>query len=324
MWRTGVVPEERRRTERFSAADERGGPGMAEVSPRRTAGTVGAIAPLADGTPSPFRVSIVVPTRNSARTIASCLSSIRAQIDLDGSPFPVELIVVDNHSTDGTAEVAGRLAHRVVTTGPERSAQRNAGANAAAASVIAFIDSDHVLDPLVAAEAVAALDADPAAGVVVIPEHSFGEGFWAECKVLEKRLTEGDGRSEAGRFYRRAALCRAGGFDESLTSAEDWELHDRVAAAGWAVARTGAGIRHDEGRLTLRTTFAKKRYYGRWFRYYHTLPWARTAAFDPRRLLTRPTLLLRRPALAAGLVVLKAVEAAGVYLGLRAAGRSAG
>jgi glycosyltransferase involved in cell wall biosynthesis len=295
---------------------------MGQATPARANNTAGAIGPSASPD-APQRVSVVVPTRNSARTLTACLASIRAQVDEDGSPFPLELVVVDNHSDDDTAAIAARFADVVIVAGPERSAQRNAGANAAVAAVIAFIDSDQTLDPFVAVQASAALDASPTAGLAIIPEHSFGEGFWAHCKTLEKSLTEGDPRTEAGRFFRRAALEQVGGFDEALNSAEDWELHDRVEGHGWGVVRTVAGIRHDEGRLTLRTTFRKKRYYGRWFAQYAALEWARTAAFDPRRLLRRPTALLRRPGLAAGLVVLKAIEAVGVYAGIRAAARAA-
>ena len=63
-------------------------------------------------------VSFVVPTRNSARTITACVNSLRAQAYPD-----VEIVVVDNESTDGTADRA-RLAGAdlVVIAGPERCA----------------------------------------------------------------------------------------------------------------------------------------------------------------------------------------------------------
>jgi glycosyltransferase involved in cell wall biosynthesis len=64
-------------------------------------------------------VSVVVTTRNEEKNIGKCLHSIRAQ-----SWTAIEAIVVDNHSTDATLEISTRLAYRVATKGPERSAQR--------------------------------------------------------------------------------------------------------------------------------------------------------------------------------------------------------
>ena len=67
-------------------------------------------------------VSVVVPTRNAGRTVETCLRSIRAQT------WPaLELIVVDNGSTDATWAVARRHADLALRGGPERSAQRNQG-----------------------------------------------------------------------------------------------------------------------------------------------------------------------------------------------------
>jgi glycosyltransferase involved in cell wall biosynthesis len=272
--------------------------------------------------PAAPAVTVVVPTRNSARTLEACLRSIRGQLDALGRPFPLELIVVDNHSTDGTAEIAARLAHRLVVAGPERSAQRNLGAATGSGPLVAFIDSDQILEPHVVSEAAAALDADREVGVVVVPERSFGEGFWVRCRSLERRVGDGDRRTEAGRIYRRHALRALGGFDEQLTGPEDWELHDRMVAAGWRVARTTSLVHHDEGHITLRATFTKKRYYGRWLGRYRQLPWARSTAFDPRRLALRPAVLATHPLTAAGLAVLKAVEAGGALCGARAAARA--
>lgn len=267
--------------------------------------------------PTP-QVTVVVPTRNSGRTLDACLRSIRAQRHADGTPVPLELVVVDNHSTDATAEVARRLADRVIVAGPERSAQRNLGAAAGHAPYVAFVDSDQVLEAHVVSEAVAVLDGATDVGVVVVPETCFGDGFWVRCRRLERRASLGDERTEAGRVYRRHALDTLGGFDERLTGPEDWELHDRTVAAGWHVGRTSARIHHDEGRVTLRSTFAKKRYYGRWLGPYRQLPWARATLFSPRRVVADPAALLRRPVTAGGLIVLKAVEATGAALGARA------
>ena len=94
-----------------------------------------------------MRVSLIVPTRNSARTLAACLESCSNQTHED-----VEVIVVDNSSTDGTVEIAHELADLVLDQKPERSAQRNRGAAESTGDIVVFIDSDMVLEPTVVAD----------------------------------------------------------------------------------------------------------------------------------------------------------------------------
>ena len=100
-------------------------------------------------------VSFIVPTKNAARTIEACLESLGAQ-----THGRTEVIVVDNFSTDGTREIAELHADITVSSGPERSAQRNHGAALSRGNVLVFIDADMVLEPQVATECVAAFDAD--------------------------------------------------------------------------------------------------------------------------------------------------------------------
>lgn len=260
-------------------------------------------------------VTVVVPTRNAGRTIDACLRSVRAQA-ADG----VELVVVDNHSTDATAAIAARLADRVEIAGPERSAQRNRGARLGTGGVLLFVDADMVLEPGVVSQVVRAL-ADPSVAAVVIPEHSFGAGMWARAKALEKQLVLGDPAVEGARGFRRDDFERVGGYDEALNAYEDWDVADRIVAAhGGTIGRTAARIWHDEGRLRLRGTFAKKRYYGQW-----TPQWR--AGASPQRLRRRLSsrelrLLARSPLSAAALVTMKVVELAGFTAGARAAGRA--
>jgi len=92
---------------------------------------------------NPHEVTVVVPTRNAARTLAACLESLRAQTT------PCRTVVVDNGSTDGTTAIAEEWADVVLHAGPERSAQRNYGARAYPAPVVGFIDADMVLAPTV-------------------------------------------------------------------------------------------------------------------------------------------------------------------------------
>ena len=101
----------------------------------------------------PARVSFVVPTRNSGKTVERCLRSISEQDHPD-----VELVVVDNFSQDSTAKIAKSYTALVAAKGPERSAQRNYGAHLSSGRYIVFIDSDMVLSPTVATEIAQAFD----------------------------------------------------------------------------------------------------------------------------------------------------------------------
>lgn len=257
----------------------------------------------------PPRLTVVVPTKNSARTLEACLRSIREQT------VAVELFVVDNSSSDGTVGLASRWADHVLTLGPERSAQRNAGWHAGGGVVVAFIDSDMTLEPRVAEESLDALDARPNVGALVLPELAFGDGYFAACRSLEKRLYLGDTTVEAARVFRRAALDQVGGYDEALTGPEDWELPDRVVAAGWKLGRVQARVWHDEGRVRVGQQFAKKRYYGRGVRDYrkHVPPERRRPVSRPS--LVNPAVLARDVAHVPGLIVLKLVETAGIAWG---------
>ena len=121
-------------------------------------------------------VSVIVPTRNSEKFIGKCLESISKQ-----TYSRIEIIVVDNNSTDRTKEIAKKFTKKVYNKGPERSAQRNYGAKMSKGSFVLFIDSDMVLTSKVVGECVLSIGK-----AVIIPEKSFGKGFWAKCKALEK------------------------------------------------------------------------------------------------------------------------------------------
>ena len=197
-------------------------------------------------------VVVVVPTRNSARTIESCLASLRAQT------WPCQVVVVDNFSEDATLAVAQGWADRCLQAGPERSRQRNLGARALPGGIVGFVDSDMELDPSVVADVVAAVR--EGAGAVVVPERSVGYGYWARVRAFERAFYEGEGNVEAPRFFRRDVFEAVGGFDESLNAGEDWDLALRTAPLA-PVARTAAGIAHLEGAPTYLQCCAKKAAY---------------------------------------------------------------
>lgn len=89
--------------------------------------------------------SIIIPTYNERQYIGPCLQSILNQ-SFPRSQF--EIIVADSHSSDGTAEIAARLADKVLTIPRKGIAHaRNAGAKEAAGDLLVFVDADVTLHP---------------------------------------------------------------------------------------------------------------------------------------------------------------------------------
>lgn len=110
---------------------------------------------------APFRFSFVIPVLNEEECLAACVQSIRAQ-----SSDELEIIVVDNGSTDRTMEIAQALGCRLAREEQAGlSHARNRGAGVAQGEIVCFIDADGVL-----AEgwlkAVQACFADPKVGAV--------------------------------------------------------------------------------------------------------------------------------------------------------------
>ena len=254
----------------------------------------------------PARVSVIVATRNSAATLQRLLASVIAQ-----TYAAAEVIVVDNASTDSTAEIARRFTDLVFDQGPERSAQRNAGVGHATGEYVLILDSDMILEAQTVGECVAAAAAADAAAVVV-PETTIGEGLMASIRKLERSCYEGDETVEAARFFSRASYLEYGGYDEELSGPEDWDLPARMRRGGETVVRADAArILHDESGLTLKAHLGKKFYYGKSLRRYaRRHPTLAVRQFN----LFRPAFfrhwrkLARHPLLALGVFGLKGAE----------------
>ena len=152
-------------------------------------------------------VSVIVPTKNNESTIEKCLESIKKQIY-----STIEVIVVDNYSTDRTKEIAESFGFRFYRKGPERNPQRNFGAEQAGGEYLLFVDSDMELSPEVVADCVATVQSE-GVQAVTIPEISFGEGFWTKCKAFERSFYMDEETMALARFFDKDAFVSSGGFD---------------------------------------------------------------------------------------------------------------
>ncbi len=249
-------------------------------------------------------VSVIVPTKNSERTLESCIRSLQSQ-----TYSKIEIIVVDAHSKDSTVEVASHLSASVHLLDSERCVARNFGAGQAAGECLFFVDADMIVEPDLMRQAV--VEVEDGVDAVTVPEVTIGQGFWAEMRAVERLAYVGDPLFEACRFFSRSAFDRLGGYDEKLVAFEDYDIQARAEQSGLRIGRTQARILHDEGKVNLAAHLMKKRYYARcapeYFRKHQTRA---LAQFLPlRRVMTLNSSILRRhPRYFFGVITLKALE----------------
>lgn len=178
----------------------------------------------------PPLVSVIVPTRNSAAFLDACLGSIRNQTYKN-----IELIIVDNNSTDITKDVARKYTDKVFDHGPERSAQVNFGVQQASGEYVYKVDSDFVLEEGVVEQCVKkALDGYDAVVVHNTPDETVG--WIARIRKFEVDMYKYDLTHSSARFVKKDMYRQIGGFDETITAGEDYDFQNRLNAVG---CRTG-------------------------------------------------------------------------------------
>jgi GT2 family glycosyltransferase len=179
--------------------------------------------------------SFIVPVRDNAERLARCLASIRA----NRWRGAVEVIVVDNGSSDGSADVARRMGATVLHMPGERVARlRNAGAERASGEVLAFVDADHVIDPgwlAAAMETLSRSDIAAAGAAYVSPGSTWVQRAYDRFRVRTPGVTDVDWLGAGNLAVRRDAFREIGGFDERLQTCEDVDLCNRLQAWGWRV-----------------------------------------------------------------------------------------
>lgn len=267
------------------------------------------------------QVSIILPTLNCANIIRQCLDSIKRQTYSN-----IELIIVDAQSKDGTDEIAQEYG-KVLSFKREpymawgTPYQQNFGASKANGKYLYFVDSDMVL-PENAIETYVKDIEGANADSMIIPEISYGEGFWAKCKVLERSAYVLEDRSiEAPRFHKKVVWDRLGGLNPDMGGHYDWDIHYRLLENNYKVARSSKPIYHNEGKLTLKWLIKKKFTYGKTFLPYFMKYRHKSELYTSQFNLVRPSYirnwraLIKDPVHAVGFLVMKSAEAAAFFIG---------
>ena len=186
--------------------------------------------------PASTPISVVIPCFNQGRFLAEAIDSVLAQ-DHD----PVEIVAVDDGSTDETLSVLERYPRARVVRREHGgvAAARNAGLAVSRGAFVVFLDADDRLVSGALATNLRVLRADPACAWVAGHHRQIDERGrplrgprppTSEPNVYEQ-LLRGNFVHTAAVMYRREPLLAVGGFDPRLQVCEDWDLYLRLARA---------------------------------------------------------------------------------------------
>jgi len=214
------------------------------------------------------KFSVIMPVYDHAEYVGEAIESVRAQTFGDW-----ELIVIDDGSSDGSGEIAEEFAARdrrirvlhQVNAGP--AAARNAGIRAAQGEWLAYLDSDDLWYPQTLANYGDAIAARPAALFFygyrhrLNPDGSLTElpGEFQQHATGTREIFQRMYLSHMCVCYRRGLMDRAGPYDESLRSCEDYELYLRMSLhTTFEPLGRATGLRRRHGRnISRRSGFSR-------------------------------------------------------------------
>jgi cellulose synthase/poly-beta-1,6-N-acetylglucosamine synthase-like glycosyltransferase len=225
-------------------------------------------------------VSVVMPIKNEERHLAESVRHVLGQ----DYPGGLELVLAIGPSADRTEQIARELAAAepriTVIANPSGKipAALNAAIRAARHGVIARVDGHALLPPGYLRTSVAALAETGAADVggvmaaegVTPFQRAVAWGMTSKAGVGSAAFHTGGGSGPADSVYlgvyRREAIEQAGGYDEEMLRAEDWELNYRIRCGGgliWFIPELHVTYRP---RASVRTLGSQYFHYGRWRR----------------------------------------------------------
>ena len=245
------------------------------------------------------KVTVIIPGCNVAKTIELCLSSIRAQ---DYPAECLEILYIDDRSTDQSVSIAAKFASRVIKMTGEwygPAAARNEGVKQAAAGIIVFFDADTVAPPGTVRRLVEHLTRDGLDGVFGSYDSEPSErNFVSQYRNLLHHFVHQTSRGEASTFWAgcgavlKESFQKAGGFDAERYSRpmiEDIELGHRMKALGMRIAlERSATVKHLKKWTLLQMIKADI--------FYRGIPWVRLLLQEPRSSSEIGDLNLKVPA----------------------------
>jgi len=210
-------------------------------------------------------VSFVIPAFNEEAMVGDTLDAIRGAVE---GTRPWEMVVVDNGSTDGTAQVASTHGARVVVQpGGTIAALRNRGVRETRGEFLVFLDADVVPtrgwgEQLTRTlQELARLPRTLTGGQCAVP----ADASWIERRWFVPRDPAAFSHVGTGHLLTtRAFFDEIGGFDESLETGEDYDFSRRAERAGGRIAPEPALVAEHRGfPRTVRQFVQREAWHGR-------------------------------------------------------------
>lgn len=213
--------------------------------------------------PEPL-ISIIIPAYNEERRLSLCLQSVAA-CDFDHSK--VEIIVIDNGSTDRTGEIAREHGAKVIeNTSKKVAGLRNLGVTRSSGAILAFLDADCTVSADWLKNAIAYSDRREIAcwGSPPTPPDpaTWVQSTWFLIRKKEKGLQSVDWLESMNLFVRRETFSALKGFNESLETCEDVDFCYRARNYGSIVSDSGIKVTHLGEAATVRAFFKKELWRG--------------------------------------------------------------
>ena len=196
--------------------------------------------------------SFVIPARNEELHLDACLRSLRAQSTISENPLEIQLILVDNASTDRTVEIASLHQANIVNVQPGNPGRaRNAGVKQACHEHIAFIDADCVLPENWFLNTLNTLEEPDVIAVGCPQARTPRNAPWVERVWVNTIIPKKSASTKTvtwlpafNLLLKRADFLSIGGFDESLETCEDSDLSYRLGQTGKLICNSETPVRH--------------------------------------------------------------------------------
>ncbi len=198
-------------------------------------------------------ISIIITTKNEEKNIENCLKSISLQTYKN-----IEIIVVDNGSTDRTKEIAKQYTDLLYDKGPERSAQRNYGVNVSKGRYILYIDADMILSSELVFCCIKEIEKNKDTAGLYIPEIVLGKSFWCGVRRFERNFYDGT-VIDAVRFIKKSSFTEVNGFDETMSGPEDWDFNRKLSRIGELKVLADCGMCRNDSTYEYTKADLKKR-----------------------------------------------------------------